>query len=107
MGEGVDFATAVETVDDRVVVRVTGELDMATVSSFEASLSSIEPDRHVVIDLSDCTFLDSSGIGAITRGVARAPRLSIVATEPSIIRVLEITALDTMVTVHASLDAVR
>jgi hypothetical protein len=35
-----------------------------------------------------------------------APRVSVVATDPSVLRVLEITAVDTMVSVHASLDDV-
>jgi anti-anti-sigma regulatory factor len=36
--------------------------------------------------------------------VRGARRLSIVATDPAILRVLEITALDTVVSIHPSLD---
>lgn len=107
MGGSVDFVTDVDTIDGRIVVRVIGELDMATLPSFEEVLSSVPSESDVVIDLSECTFLDSSGIGAITQAMARTARLSIVASEPSMVRVLEITALDTMVDVHASLDDVR
>ena len=44
---------------------------------------------------------------AIAAAAERHPRVSIVATDPGILRILEITALDTMVPVHASLDEVR
>jgi hypothetical protein len=38
--------------------------------------------------------------------VLRSPRsVSLVATDPGVLRVLEITALDTAVPVHATLDA--
>ena len=62
---------------------------------------------HLAIDLSACTFLDSSGMRAIAAAAERHPRVSIVATDPGILRILEITALDTMLPVHASLDEVR
>ena len=44
---------------------------------------------------------------AIASAARRHRRVSIVATDPAILRVLEITALDTMLPVHASLDDVR
>ena len=102
MGDGVDFAAEVETLDDCVVVSVLGELDMASTPEFETTLLSVTPDLPVVIDLAGCTFLDSAGIGAIAGAVRRSPRVSIVATNPAIVRVLKITALDTMVKVHTT-----
>ena len=107
MGGGVEFAADVETLADCVVVRVSGELDMASTPEFEATLVSVTPDVPIVIDLGGCTFLDSTGIGAIAAAVKRSPRVSIVATSPAIVRVLEITALDTMVAVHPTLDDAR
>ena len=107
MGDGVDFAAEAETLDDCVVVRVVGELDMASSPDFETTLLSVTPDVPVVIDLGGCTFLDSTGIGVIAAAVRRSPRVSIVATSPAIVRVLEITALDTMVTVHPTLEDAR
>jgi anti-sigma B factor antagonist len=100
----VNFAVAVETRDDCLVVRVDGELDMANVEPFEDALAADSSSSHVVIELSGCTFLDSTGMRAIASAVRDADRVSIVATEPGILRVLEITALDTMVSIHPSLD---
>ena len=40
----------------------------------------------------------------ITETMRKAPRVSVVATDPGVLRVLEITAVDTMVSVHASVE---
>jgi anti-anti-sigma factor len=100
----VDFAVAVERLDDGAVVRVSGDLDMASADAFEDAMSPVASTPHIVIDLSSCTFLDSAGMRAIAASVRQAPRVSVVATDPGVLRVLEITAVDTMVSVHASLE---
>jgi len=100
----VDFSVAVERLDDCVVVHVEGEADMASASELEDAISRVTSSPHVVIDLSSCTFLDSAGMRVITETVRQAPRVSVVATDPGVLRVLEITAVDTMVSVHASVE---
>ena len=103
MGDVADFAVAVDRLDDCVVVRVEGELDMASASELEDAVSRVSSTTpHVVIDLSSCTFLDSTGMRVITETMRQAPRVSVVATDPGVLRVLELTAVDTMVPVHAS-----
>lgn len=104
---GNDARFAVDTLDVCVVVRVEGDLDMASATSFDETVQSTASGSHLAIDLSACTFLDSSGMRAIAAAAERHPRVSIVATDPGILRILEITALDTMLPVHASLDDVR
>jgi anti-sigma B factor antagonist len=103
----VDFAVEVDVLDDCVVVRVEGDLDLANAPAFDEKLTAAANDSDLVVDLSACTFLDSSGLRAIAATAREPRRVSIVATDPSILRVLEITALDTMVAVHASLDDAR
>jgi anti-anti-sigma factor len=98
---------AVDTLDGCVVVRVEGDLDMATTASFDETVVSTASDLHLAIDLSACTFLDSSGARAIAAAANRHPRVSVVAADPGILRVLQITALDTMLSVHSSLDELR
>ena len=99
-----DFDVAVEHLDDRVVVHVEGDLDMASADAFENAVAPVKSSQHVVLDLTECTFLDSTGMRLIATTVQQAPRVSIVATDPGVRRVLEITAVDTMVVVHASLE---
>jgi anti-anti-sigma factor len=104
---GNDAHFAVDTLDGCVVVRVEGDLDMATAASFDETVGSTSSDSHLAIDLSACTFLDSSGARAIAAAANRHPRVSIVAADPGILRVLQISALDTMLSVHPSLDELR
>jgi anti-anti-sigma factor len=107
VGDRVDFAVELETLDDLAVVHVDGEFDLAGFERFAEVLADAARSGHVVVDLGDCTFLDSAGVRAIAAAVREADRVSIVASDPAIVRVLEITALDTMVAVHPSLDDVR
>ena len=99
---GVEAVTAETT-----VIRADGELDMATVGMLEEALEPVARDRGIVIDLTRCTFLDSSAVRvlvATSREVDEAGgSLALVACDPTILRVLEIAAVDTMVPVHATL----
>jgi anti-anti-sigma factor len=92
-----------------VVVRVEGELDMATSGDFEDAIGDAQPGGQLVIDLSECTFLDSSAVRVLVdtaRAVERANgTVSVVTRDPGILRVLEIAAVDTMLPVHDTLDA--
>ncbi len=97
------------TRDGGVVVSVQGELDLATAPRLEEVLASRAPGSRVVIDLSGCTFLDSSGVRvlALTANEAAADgaRLELVVVDAGIARVLEITGIDTLIDVHSSLEA--
>jgi anti-sigma B factor antagonist len=92
-----------------IVVRVEGELDLATSASFEEALTDPGTGGRLVIDLTECTFLDSSAVrllvGAIRDCEENQTQVSLVATDPGILRVLEIAAVDTMLPVHDSLDS--
>jgi anti-sigma B factor antagonist len=107
VGDPVDFAVDVDQRADCVVVRVTGELDMATADTFGDALNTavVSSTPHVILDLSECSFVDSAGMRIVTATIKQAQRVSIVASEPAVLRVLEITAVDTMVSVHPTLDA--
>lgn len=92
-----------------VLVRVEGELDMATSGSFEDALGESDPGSNLVIDLTECTFLDSSAVRLLVAAARSAAdshgKVSLVARDPGIRRVLEIAAVDTMMPVHDTLDS--
>jgi anti-anti-sigma factor len=46
------------------VIRLNGKLSLETVNSFIQTLRQ-EPARHLVLDLSGVSFLDSAGVGAL------------------------------------------
>jgi len=104
-----DFDVQTEMVPGgAVVLRVSGELDLASVPRLEDVLETVSADP-TVIDLSECTFLDSSGVrvlAAAGRKLSEAGRrFAIVTSNPGLLRVLEITGVDTMLAVHHSTES--
>ena len=104
-----EFVVTTESAgEDALVVRVSGDLDLATSPRFSEALAAAAATRHVVIDLTGCTFLDSSGVRALAQAARKIPegerRVDVVAGSPGVRRVLEITGVDRMVPVHRSLE---
>jgi anti-sigma B factor antagonist len=52
-------------VAESVVIAPEGEIDIARVAEFRDALSRAESAPAVVVDLSQVSFIDSSGIGAL------------------------------------------
>jgi anti-sigma B factor antagonist len=92
------------------VVEVAGDIDIATVGDLEEPvIRAIEQGRRpVILDLSDCVFIDSSGIRLLLRaqhalsenGVG-THRLVVVARD-HVARLLRLVALDKVVPVVGS-----
>lgn len=85
------------------VIAVTGELDLATASVFARSLRRAYdgPVGGVLIDLSDCGFIDSTGVSLLLNACRRQTRaregLAVVCPNPTPLRVFEITGtVDTL-----------
>ena len=87
---------------DRLCVKLYGELDGASAPLLRDRLASFisEPLGDLIIDLSDLTFLDSSGLALFVtmhKQLERAgQRLVLVGPTPMARRVLEITRLNTI-----------
>jgi anti-sigma B factor antagonist len=83
-------------------VSLHGEIDLANVAELDAcvneALASAGVD-DIVIDLTACTYLDSSGLRALFRSYQNARRddcdLGIVGATGIVRRVIELTKLDT------------
>ena len=81
----------------KVVAR--GELDVATADQLARTLEPVIEGGAtlVVLDLSDVTFLDSSGLRTIVRGATaledQGGRLVVDGASPAVSRVLEVTGL--------------
>lgn len=87
-----------ESHDEFLVVRLGGELDIYTVAGFRRDLDAIDPrPGTVVIDLTDVTLLDSSGLGALVSLLnqtrAAEGRLGLICPHRRLRRVFEITGL--------------
>jgi anti-sigma B factor antagonist len=79
-----------------------GEFDMAVAARVEDELASLRRSspRELVVDLSDVTFLDSTGLHVLVRLHAAAQeerfQLSIVRGGDAVERVFEVTGLDSV-----------
>ena len=98
---GPAFVAASEKLDNGPsVVRVMGEVDLATVKELERALREARESQtdSVIVDLTGCTFLDSSGLRAMAetrRHLERANRrLALALSNPGVLRIFQITALE-------------
>jgi anti-sigma B factor antagonist len=97
------------------VVAVRGELDLGTAPELEGPLDeAIGAKEPLLIDLSECEFIDSTGIAMIVRawqqlangdGGEGNGRVVICSANEQVRRVLEITGLEVSIPVHESRDA--
>ena len=93
---------SVEDVDDATArIRLRGELDLSTSRQLETELLHLITSRdrtRFVLDLSDVSFLDSTGLRALWTTRQRAQdagaRLLLAAPSESVMRILRITKLD-------------
>lgn len=90
-------------------MHVVGELDLATCPAVEEAIAPVASSSRVIVDLTGCTFLDSSGLRILMRARREVGEgegvLELVAADPTIVRVLEIANVDSVLTVHSTLDA--
>ena len=106
------FRLAMESLDNgtRVLV-IEGELDMATASEFESALeTAFAGSAPVVVDLTGCSFLDSTALNVLVRAHRRGEgrRLSLVVPESSdVLRVFEVTQLDRVLDVQPTRAAAK
>lgn len=98
-----------QTRSDVYVIALSGELDLYSCPEFKDELLRLIGDgvRYVVIDLAATTFIDSTALGVLLRGVERLRetsdgRLSVACADPNICKVFEVTGLDRIFSVHPS-----
>jgi anti-sigma B factor antagonist len=71
-----DLPIRVDTIDTTTVLRVSGTLDIATAPGFGIRVAELirRGENDIVIDLSDVTFLDSTGLSVLLNINRRATR---------------------------------
>jgi anti-anti-sigma factor len=106
------FRVEVEELDAGVrSFNLGGELDHATAPELRGPLdSAIDAGaRAILIDLSDCTFIDSTGLSVLVHARSRlidadGGKLEICCPDPQVRRLLEITGVDRAFGVHQRRD---
>src|SRR5215211_9412255 len=107
----IEFSIEDQTVGGAHVVAVRGEVDLFTAPEFKQRVmapigAGID---HVVVDLMETTFIDSSSlgvlIGAHRRLKQRGGRLVVACDSEAIVKTFRITGLDSVFTIVDSLEA--
>lgn len=84
-------------VDERErVVRLTGELDLASAAEVEGTLGRVDWSGPVEIDLSRLTFMDSTGLATLLRVAGGRPGRVLILRRPQPVvgRVLDLARVD-------------
>jgi anti-sigma B factor antagonist len=108
----VDFDITSETLDaGRGLVSLRGEVDIYTAPRLKELLAELLDAgvTGVVVDLTQVTFIDSTALGVLIGGVRRLHetegRMALVVATRPVERVLTLTGLDGVFTIHATRDA--
>lgn len=90
------------------VIRFSGEIDVYTAPMFKKAIyEAIDSGKkHIVVDLTNVSYMDSSGFGTLLGATKRlrpvGGSLSLVGCNDVITRILKITRLDTIFRMHPS-----
>lgn len=105
------FVLSDRAIDARThVVAVQGEVDLYSAPELREHIDGLIDAGKILqaIDLTEACFVDSTTPGVLVGAVMRLRlhdgRLALACEEPEILRVLEITGLDQVVTVRATID---
>src|SRR3954454_4142939 len=106
------FQLTEEQPDDGIrLITVTGEIHVTTAPDFSARLSEAiaAGSRGVVIDLSGVVFIDSTGLSVLLNGLRRVTRaqgrMALVISNPTVLRLFEVTRLDSTFDIQPSREA--
>jgi anti-sigma B factor antagonist len=83
------------------VVSVSGEIHVSTAPRFREALDAViqNGDGKLVLDLTAVEFIDSTGLSVLLNGLRlinqRSGHLALICTNPTVLRLFEITSLDT------------
>jgi anti-sigma B factor antagonist len=93
----------------RTLVRLVGEADVTTrVLTEVLSAEAAKKPRLLLVDVSGLAFIDSAALREIVRAHRRLRAdggvLALVSPSPGVARVLELSALDQIIPVHASAE---
>jgi len=111
-----DLSVSVSTEDgedgedgSRTLVRLVGEADVTTrVLGDMLGAEGAKKPRLLLLDVSGLTFIDSAALHEIVRAYrklrADGCRLALISPSPPVARVLQLSALDQVIPVHASAE---
>ena len=99
---------------DTAIVTLSGDHDLATRPRLAAALEAARGQKNLIVDLTPCTFVDSTIIGVllsayVTSQLATAQRLEVVGPPPGsyVGRALSVAGVGETLDMHASIAEAR
>jgi anti-anti-sigma factor len=95
------------------VVTAPAEMDLTISGGLREALLGVlnAGALGLVVDMTETTFCDSAGIGALSRAARRAAAndatMRLAVTAPSVLRVLNLVGIDRLIDIHPSVSAAR
>jgi anti-sigma B factor antagonist len=91
------------------VLEITGELDLATAPELKWALADLQAEGalNLIVDLSRISFIDSTALGVLVgaqRGLDVGARLALICAEENVLRIFELTGLDGMFDIFATVE---
>ncbi len=91
----------------RTVIRLVGEADVTTPALAEVlGAEAAKKPRLLLVDVSGLTFIDSAALHELAAAYRKVRAdggvLALISPSPAVARVLELTALDQLIPIHAS-----
>jgi anti-sigma B factor antagonist len=96
---------------DHVILALAGEIDLYTAPKLQSELTSAlagGKSASIVVDMSAVEFCDSTGMNVLLAAHRLATERGgdLAAPRPSVRKILEVTGLESVFTIHADLAAV-
>lgn len=108
-----ELALTARTEGDFEVIEVGGEIDVYTAPRLrEAIVAAVDAGHtRLIVDVRKVDFLDSTGLGVLVGALKRVRgdggSLDIVCSQERILKIFEITGLDKVFGLHATIDEAR
>ena len=107
----VQITTRTDALEEMMIVRLTGDFDLGAVASVRSVFHDVVRDGWpiVLVDLEAVAFVDSAALGVLI-GLHRRCRMKngqcvLVAAQPEVVRLLEVTDLDKLFLAATSVEA--
>jgi len=106
--EGTVLEINIEENEDYTLIQPSGELDAYTVGTFREALARLAEQGDLLIDLSQVSFMDSAGLGALIGGIRLSREtenaVAVACNKPQLVRLLHTTGFDRIVPVSDSVE---
>ncbi len=106
-----ELSLSTRTQQGRSVLSVGGEIDVYTAPQLRQRLIALveEGSQHIVVDMEQVEFLDSTGLGVLVGGLKRVRALDgslrLVCSQERILKIFRITGLEKVFGIYGTVDA--